>query len=592
MDAQRHRIKRVLFEFSVGQEAHARQLHAELGRIHERRVIPLLDQCLSRLVPEGELVRIDTVELDLGSLAADNLEAELSTQLQRQLGDALRRDASSAHAGRRGGGEAVGDISRLQAFVSFIETGCLPWWMDSAQEGLLDSLFDELIDKAPRSARRHLPDLMRRPRTAARLVRSIDPMRLSRLAALISGFDASEIGESVGELIRLLSGNLSEAGDGMVPPRGDKANVHIIWQAVLDAAARQPGQGTNRERFWRIVLLNLAASYRIQYATVLSRLHGALDQQDASRTASSFASLLQTLAGQMQGSAAGSDSPPMTDGSGPAVTGEASGRAGGAASRFGWPEVLRLLRQRRRSTGVGRPDRLIEIVGGLLDAGIPPGAEMLPWLPYLDDILRDRLEPPAREALRRMLEDTASTPADATDPDHEPRQADVDVEEAYVENAGLVILWPFLERFFRHLDLLNAERFRDASAACRAVGLLQYLATEDPTGPEFLLPLNKVLCGLEPVDLFEFDEPVSDNEMAESGRLLEAAVEHAPILRNMSAEGFRGSFLLRKGVLSASDGAWLLRVERESYDVVLDRFPWPFDWIRLPWMPAALRVEW
>jgi hypothetical protein len=45
-------------------------------------------------------------------------------------------------------------------------------------------------------------------------------------------------------------------------------------------------------------------------------------------------------------------------------------------------------------------------------------------------------------------------------------------------------------------------------------------------------------------------------------------------------------------MLGTRDGAWLLRVERESYDVVLDRFPWPLDWIKLPWMAVALRVEW
>ena len=60
----------------------------------------------------------------------------------------------------------------------------------------------------------------------------------------------------------------------------------------------------------------------------------------------------------------------------------------------------------------------------------------------------------------------------------------------------------------------------------------------------------------------------------------------------MSITGFRGSFLLRKGLLESRDGAWLLRVEKESYDVVLERFPWSFSWVKLPWMKAPLRVEW
>lgn len=77
-----------------------------------------------------------------------------------------------------------------------------------------------------------------------------------------------------------------------------------------------------------------------------------------------------------------------------------------------------------------------------------------------------------------------------------------------------------------------------------------------------------------------------------AARLLTAVIERAPILRSMSLAGFRGSFLLRKGVLATRDGAWLSRVEREWYVVVLDRFPWSFGWVKLPWMEAPLRVEW
>jgi hypothetical protein len=73
---------------------------------------------------------------------------------------------------------------------------------------------------------------------------------------------------------------------------------------------------------------------------------------------------------------------------------------------------------------------------------------------------------------------------------------------------------------------------------------------------------------------------------------LQAVIVQAPILGNMSLAGFRGTFLIRDGVLSARDGAWLLRVERQSYDVVLDRIPWTFEWIRFPWMETPLRVEW
>ena len=93
-------------------------------------------------------------------------------------------------------------------------------------------------------------------------------------------------------------------------------------------------------------------------------------------------------------------------------------------------------------------------------------------------------------------------------------------------------------------------------------------------------------------EVVDFGPPVTEAEAEECSNLLTAAIANAPILRDMSIDGFRGSFLIRKGALSARDGAWLLRVERASYDVVLDRFPWGVSWVKLAWMEAPLCVEW
>lgn len=167
-----------------------------------------------------------------------------------------------------------------------------------------------------------------------------------------------------------------------------------------------------------------------------------------------------------------------------------------------------------------------------------------------------------------------------------------EADEVYVTNAGLAILWPFLENFFARVNLVEAKRFKSLAAAQRAAGLLQVVATQESGSPEYLLPLNKILCGLAVEEVFDFGAPLQEAEAEECERLLEAVIAQAPILRDMSVAGFRGTFLLRKGVLSTRDGAWLLQVERETYDIVLERFPWSWGWVKLPWMDAPLRVDW
>jgi hypothetical protein len=167
-----------------------------------------------------------------------------------------------------------------------------------------------------------------------------------------------------------------------------------------------------------------------------------------------------------------------------------------------------------------------------------------------------------------------------------------DADSVYIENSGLVILWLFLERFFDRLQLLNGHNFKDAAARHRGAGLLQYIATEDPSPPEYQMTLNKLICGIDPEEVLDFGPAVTEAEAEACLNLLSAVVENAPVLRNMSHDGFRGSFLLRKGVVSAGEASWILRVERETFDLVLDRFPWSFSWVKLPWMEIPLGVEW
>jgi hypothetical protein len=167
------------------------------------------------------------------------------------------------------------------------------------------------------------------------------------------------------------------------------------------------------------------------------------------------------------------------------------------------------------------------------------------------------------------------------------------LDELYVDDAGLVILWPFLERFLFRAGVLGEDRgFLDEGAQLQAVALVDSLATGDPAPLEFRLPLAKLLCGRPFESDFALERPLTPEQLAEGDRLLAAVIDRVPALDGPSIPELRAGFLARPGALGARDGAWLMQVERRPHDAVLDRFPWTWRWVRLPWMTGPLRVEW
>lgn len=226
-----------------------------------------------------------------------------------------------------------------------------------------------------------------------------------------------------------------------------------------------------------------------------------------------------------------------------------------------------------------------------------------------EDLSREQTdEPPAREVSAKQPEsgsptspapDSSSTPAAAKT--RVPSQPAPNALEAvhehpderrglYVENAGLVLLHPFLPQFFRASQIAGESELLRPDAALR---ILHYLATGDESAPEYDLALPKIICGLHPTSLAEEAAPLSGDEREEAVALLSAVIRHWDALKNTGIDALRENFLKRNGKLTRwHDGGWLLQVESNSFDILLDRLPWGFSMIRLPWMPSMLHVEW
>jgi len=163
-------------------------------------------------------------------------------------------------------------------------------------------------------------------------------------------------------------------------------------------------------------------------------------------------------------------------------------------------------------------------------------------------------------------------------------------EGIYIDNAGLVLLHPFLPQFFDALGVSIGEEIVQPE---RALVLLHFLTTGQITAPEYELVLPKVICQVPLSIPVRADVEITENEISEASALLDAVIKHWEVLQNTTPDGLRGTFLVRPGKLSLKeDGDWLLQVESRTFDVLLEHLPWGVSMIKLPWMKNMLWVEW
>ena len=210
-----------------------------------------------------------------------------------------------------------------------------------------------------------------------------------------------------------------------------------------------------------------------------------------------------------------------------------------------------------------------------------------------DDRSADRASP-APAASRNAQTHPQDAESAAAVPRFDLRPASSAPAGQLVPQAGLVLLHPYLPRLFEAVGLITAGHRGPLPDAVlpRAAALLHGLASGTPA-LEFELPFVKLLLGLTPdTPLTHVLPGLTEAERTEAEALLAAVLTHWQALRGTTTDGLRTAFLRRRGHLRREDEAWQLRVEPESFDLLLGLLPWRIGLVRLPWMPWPLLTEW
>ncbi len=170
------------------------------------------------------------------------------------------------------------------------------------------------------------------------------------------------------------------------------------------------------------------------------------------------------------------------------------------------------------------------------------------------------------------------------------KEEEITEEGYYIENAGLILVHPFLKNFFEHCKLINNQNEINNSEL--AVHLLHYLATKQEKQPEHQMIFEKFLCNIPLHQSINRNIEISQEFKTQSEELLEAMIQNWRALKNASSDLVRNEFLQRSGKLILNGKNPKIIVERKTQDILLDRLPWNISIIKLPWKDKLIFVDW
>ncbi len=164
--------------------------------------------------------------------------------------------------------------------------------------------------------------------------------------------------------------------------------------------------------------------------------------------------------------------------------------------------------------------------------------------------------------------------------------------EIAVQNAGLILLHPFLKAFFIETGIATREGLLRKDKQDLAIQTLHFLATGNENVLESNLVLEKFLCNI-PLEMPVFKQSLLTEEIRdESLTMLKTAIKHWPALKKTSPVGLQQMFINRDGKLIKKENGYKLIVERKAQDVLLEKLHWNISIIKLPWKRDLLFVEW
>lgn len=175
--------------------------------------------------------------------------------------------------------------------------------------------------------------------------------------------------------------------------------------------------------------------------------------------------------------------------------------------------------------------------------------------------------------------------------DNELGQDDEQANGQYVQNAGLILIHPFIKTFFEHCDLLHPKTQQLINPELCA-HLLHYIATGKTNAPEYDMVFEKFLCNIPMHQTINRHLKLSRKHKTQAKNVIESVQYNWISMKKSSVELLQNEFFQRSGKLVVTDHDYTLIIEQKTQDILLKNLGWGLGLVKLPWKEKFMFINW
>lgn len=563
MNGHKHIINRQVLELTVPGRDRVHVIQNKTSEIVKQKLKPELDALFSKLASADEIIRIDKMVIDLGTISENELETVFVERIIKEIGDKINRlnisrssitGKSPVNGHHIESGEKFTATSKskdlLEQFIFFLQNGHFPWWHKSSVKNNLDEIFVEVLKYDITVLKNAIIPLFRNPSIRKRLIYQFNH---SQLYALFEKINYPLIKSYFASFLVLLS--LIKTSQKRKEITGQFYETALLYFSTEQELINEELKiGFVKD----ILRVRLAKHSVADKETVLAEIiHQLLlrptveTPNDANLTLVALIQVALELPLQNQSLTEVIQNIPVKK---------------GTVIYYLVEQYIKKIEKEsvRKKTGKNALTKKTAEIEFGNESEINS-----------DESVHGKVESRGKSLF--LLSPKSETGSDGI----------------VVSNAGLVLIHPFLRYFFEGLNLLDqVHRFKSQSDAFKAIHLLQFIATGEENVSEIDLPLNKILCGLDITEPIPMNVMLLEEEKKECIYLIKTVLERWGALKTSNPEALRETYLKRQGILKQEGQSWNLTVERSTFDVMLEKLPWSINLIKLPWLSQILYVEW